>query len=98
MLATAAATLFLTFAGTKPGTYSERWLCDLWAGAQCHVTSCEKDAKARCMAVSKSCKKTSRRASVAESRADTMSTCARALLKSKCGDPKPAACEGVSGS
>ena len=27
-------------AGTKPNTNNEKWLCDLWAGAQCHATSC----------------------------------------------------------
>ena len=61
MIATLAAALLMTSSGTKPDQYSERWLCDLWAGAQCHATSCSKDAKERCLASSKQCKDTSRK-------------------------------------
>ena len=64
LLATAAAFLLSTSAGTKPNTYNERWLCDLWAGAQCHATSCQKDGKVRCEAVSKQCDSTDREATV----------------------------------
>ncbi len=85
----------MTASGTKPGHYSERWLCDLWAGAQCSYTSCEKDARERCIAASKQCASTSRRTTVPEDRASKMSTCARSLLGTKCGAPKPTACGDV---
>jgi len=95
ILASLAAALLMTSSGTKPETYSERWLCDLWAGAQCHASSCAKDAKDRCMAAGKQCKDTSRKVAVAKERADKQSACARALLKAACGAPKPAECEGL---
>ena len=95
MIATLAAALLMTSSGTKPDQYSERWLCDLWAGAQCHATSCTKDAKDRCMASSKQCENTSRKVVVAKERADKQAACARALLKAACGAPKPAECEGL---
>ncbi len=82
-------------AGPKPDTYSERWLCDLWAGAQCHMTSCEKDARDRCMASSKQCESTSKTTVVPKERAQKMSTCARAILQGQCGAAKPAECEGL---
>ena len=95
MIATLAAALLMTSSGTKPDSYSERWLCDLWAGAQCHASSCSKDAKAQCLASSKQCKDTSRKVTVAKERADKQAACARALLKAACGAAKPAECEGL---
>jgi hypothetical protein len=95
LFATAAALVLSTSSGTKPNTYSERWLCDLWAGAQCHATSCQPEGKARCEAVSKQCEVTSRQATVDAKRAEKRATCARALLKQKCGDAIPPACEGL---
>ena len=92
----AALTLSTASGGTKPDTYNERWLCDLWAGAQCHATSCQKDAKDRCTAVSKACNQTSRNEPVPKERADRMAACARALLKGTCGGAQPAECQGVS--
>ena len=95
LLAAAAAFVLSTSVGTKPNTYNERWLCDLWAGAQCHATSCQKDAKDRCMAVSKQCKETSRRVPVTPDRAEKKAACAKALLKAECGGPRPAECDGL---
>jgi hypothetical protein len=95
LFAAAAAFVLSTSAGTKPGTYSERWLCDLWAGAQCHATSCQKDGKERCEAVSKQCESTSRTTTVDTVRAEKKAACARALLGGKCGGPKPAECDGL---
>lgn len=95
MIATLAAALLMTSSGTKPETYSERWLCDLWAGAQCHASSCAKDAKDRCMAASKQCNSTSKATAVTKERADKQAACARALLKGACGAPKPAECDGL---
>jgi hypothetical protein len=95
LLATAAAFVLSTSAGTKPGTYNERWLCDLWAGAQCHATSCQKDGKARCEAVSKQCESTSRETTVDAARAERKAACARALLKETCGAKKPPECDGL---
>jgi hypothetical protein len=79
----------------KPDSYSERWLCDLWARAICYATSCKPDAKDRCMAVSMACKDTSRKQQVPQSNADKKAACARALLKSECGQPTPAECQGM---
>ncbi len=95
LFAAAAAFLLSTSTGTKPDTYNQRWLCDLWAGAQCHATSCEKDGKDRCMAVSKQCSETSRRTPVDASSASRKAACARALLKQPCGSPKPPECDGL---
>lgn len=95
LLATAAAFMLSTSAGTKPNTYNERWLCDLWAGAQCHATSCQKDGKARCEAVSKQCESTSRDSTVDSARAEKKAACARALLKEICGAKKPPECDGL---
>jgi hypothetical protein len=96
MLIALAATIALsTSSGTRPNTYSERWLCDLWAGAQCHATSCQKDGKDRCMAVSKQCQETSRRVEVDAARAQKKAACARALLAQSCGSPKPPECDGL---
>ncbi len=95
LFATAAALVLSISSGTKPGTYNERWLCDLWAGAQCHATSCQKDGKARCEAVSKQCEATNRKSTVDAARAEKKAACARALLKSECGAAKPPECDGL---
>jgi hypothetical protein len=94
LFATAVAFVLSVSSGTKPNTYNERWLCDLWAGAQCHATSCQKDGKARCEAVSKQCEATNRESTVDASRAEKKAACARALLKAPCGAGKPAECDG----
>jgi hypothetical protein len=94
LIAAAAAFVLWTSAGVKPNTYSERWLCDLWAGAICHATSCQTDGKARCEAVSKQCLETSKRVQVDDGKAEKKAACARALLKAPCGAPRPAECEG----
>ena len=95
IIATLAAALLMTSSGTKPDQYSERWLCDLWAAAQCHTTSCAKDAKDRCQAAGKQCEATSKKVTVKKERSDKQSACARALLQAACGAPKPAECEGL---
>lgn len=95
LLAAAAAFLLQSSVGTKPNTYNERWLCDLWAGAQCHATSCQKDGKERCQAVSKQCKDTSRKNPVDAQRAEKKAACAKALLLRNCGEAKPPECEGL---
>ncbi len=95
ILATLAAAMLVTSSGTKPNTYNERWLCDLWASAQCHASSCTKDAKEKCSASGKQCKDTSKKVAVAKDRADKQAACARALLQAACGAPKPAECEGL---
>jgi hypothetical protein len=96
MLLTLVASAWLSSSiAVKPDTYSERWLCDLWAGAVCHATSCSKDAKDRCMAVSKSCDQTSRKTPVAKDAAEKKAACARALLKNNCGDKSPPECSGM---
>jgi hypothetical protein len=95
LIALAASFLVSTSSGTRPNTYSERWLCDLWAGAQCHATSCQKDGKDRCMAVSKQCQETSRKTEVDAARAQKKAACARALLSQACGAPKPPECDGL---
>jgi hypothetical protein len=100
LIATMASVLLLSSSGAKPAgppkdTYSERWLCDLWSGAQCHATSCQKDGKERCLASAKQCKETSRTATVSKDRAEKQAACARALLKADCGGAKPAECDGL---
>lgn len=95
LLATAAAFVLSTSSGTKPEQYNERWLCDLWAGAQCHATACLPDAKERCLAVSKPCTETRRSRRVEPARAEKKASCARALLKAGCGAPRPSECEGL---
>lgn len=94
LLATAAAFVLSTSAGVKPNTYSQRWLCDLWAGAQCYATACQKDGKARCEAVSKQCQSTGE-STVDASKAERKAACARALLKSGCGAATPPECDGL---
>jgi hypothetical protein len=88
--------LFFLVAQVKPGDYSEKGLCDLWAGAQCHATSCMKDAKERCAMVSRKCRRASR-ATVPKDHAERTAACARKLLENKCGSPEPSECQGVSG-
>lgn len=97
MVTLALGVLLLTSQGTKPDTYNEKWLCDLYAGAQCHASSCQKDAKERCEQVSKQCKGTSRKVSVSKDRAERTAACAKALLQSKCGAPRPPECSDVAG-
>jgi hypothetical protein len=93
----AAVTLSLTLmlSGTKPDTYTERGLCDLWAGAQCYATSCMKDAKERCTLVSRRCRNATRQ-TVPQERAEKTANCAKALLKNSCGGPAPSECSDVS--
>ncbi len=95
LIALAATLLVNTSSGTRPNTYSERWLCDLWAGAQCHATSCQKDGKERCEAVSKQCQDTSKRSQVDAGKAAKKAACARALLAAACGAPRPSECDGL---
>jgi hypothetical protein len=95
LIQTAAALIASFVVSTAPNTYNERWLCDLWAGAQCHATSCEPDAKTRCLAVSKQCEQTSRSTRVDDAKSMKRAACARALLKGKCGQAKPAECDGL---
>ena len=94
-IATFAALMFLTGSGVKHDQYSERRLCDLWGAAQCHASSCAKDAKELCSAAGKQCNNTSKTTVVAKERADKQAACARALLKAACGAAKPAECEGL---
>jgi hypothetical protein len=93
----AASALILTISGAKPPDYSEKALCDLYAGAQCHATSCLPDAKERCTAVSVQCRDRTRERTVSTDRAERVAACARALLANACGAPIPAECNGVSG-
>jgi hypothetical protein len=83
----------------RPPEYSERWLCELWAGAQCTAAKCNADkttAQDRCKAESKKCRGASH-ATVSGERAKKVAECAKAMLKQKCGDPAPPECSGVSG-
>ncbi|MFZ5471580.1 MAG: hypothetical protein ACOZIN_19315 [Myxococcota bacterium] len=84
----------LLMPGAKPDEYSEKWLCDLWAGAQCHATSCRNDGKERCVLVSRRCRNATA-ASVPKDRADRTAECAKAILKADCGAPAPTECSGV---
>lgn len=88
--------VMLLVPGVKPDEYSEKWLCDLWAGAQCHATACRNDAKERCTTVSSRCKNASS-ASVSKDRAERTAQCAKAILKAECGAPAPQECAGVEG-
>ena len=85
----------LLLPATVPNTYNERWLCDLWAGAQCWKTSCEKDAKERCFAASRQCAGTRRSRQVDQNAANVKAACALALLKQVCGTPTPSECQGL---
>lgn len=78
----------------RPPDYTEKGLCDLWAGAQCHAARCGENAKERCTAESRRCR-TATRATVTGERAQRVAECAKAMLKQKCGEPAPAECSGV---
>jgi hypothetical protein len=95
VLVLAASLLVSASSGTRPNTYNEKWLCELWAGAQCHATSCQKDGKERCLAVSKQCQETNKKAEVDQGKAAKKAACARALLAQACGAPKPPECDGL---
>src|SRR5688500_11715285 len=92
----AKGVLVLTLLGAKPGEYTERGLCDLWAGAQCHATSCKADGKKQCAQASAPCRTASSQP-VPQERADKVSACAKALLVSGCGGATPAECADVTG-
>jgi len=81
--------------GARPPDYTEKNLCDLWAGAQCHAAKCGDNAKDKCAAESKRCKRTTR-ATVSKERAAKIAECSKAMLKQKCGEPAPAECSGVT--
>ena len=92
------AALSLT-ASARPPDYTEKNLCDLWAGAQCASAKCSGDpatAQDRCKTESKKCRGKSR-ATVSTERAKKVADCAKAMLKQKCGEPAPAECNGVQG-
>ncbi|MFN7131237.1 MAG: hypothetical protein ACK4N5_04090 [Myxococcales bacterium] len=82
--------------GSARDEFTERSLCDLWAGAQCHASSCQEGAKERCLSESKKCRQQSR-AVVPRDRASKIASCARAMLKDKCGAPAPSECSDVYG-
>jgi hypothetical protein len=90
-----ALVLLVLFTGVKANTWSERSLCELWAGAQCAATSCLPDAKERCQAAAHQCEQTDRKLVVDGARAQKKSDCARALLLSTCGGATPAECEDL---
>lgn len=84
-------------AGVKPPDYTERSLCELWAGAQCQVAKCDQtSADARCKAESKKCKGLPH-TSASKDHAAKVSECAKALLKKQCSDAVPAECSDVTG-
>lgn len=87
--------LWLVPQGARPPDYTERSLCELWAGAQCEQARCGENAKERCLAESKRCKGTAK-ASVPRERSSRVAQCAKAILKKKCGGPTPAECANVS--
>jgi hypothetical protein len=97
MVTLALSVMLLSSQGTKPNEYNEKYLCDLYAGAQCYATSCQKDGKQRCEQVSKPCKAASRKTPVTKDRAERTAACAKAILQSKCGSPAPSECSGVTG-
>jgi hypothetical protein len=78
----------------RPPDYTERSLCELWAGAMCQKLKCVEGAKARCQAESKRCRGQPYSV-VPKDRAAKVAECAKALLKQKCGEPEPAECSGV---
>jgi hypothetical protein len=93
--AAVVSALVLLLSGGKPDTYTERSLCDLWAGAQCHATSCKNDGKERCASVSRRCA-TATQQTVPKERAEKAAACARALLTTSCGGESPAECADVT--
>jgi hypothetical protein len=96
MLAAVLAGLVQMSLAVKPPDYTDKSLCDLWAGAQCHQLECGQNAKDRCAQESKRCRGLSRR-QASKDKAAKVSACAKALLKTKCGDPMPTECSGVDG-
>ena len=76
----------------SPGQYSEAWLCDLWAGARCHVARCEADMSA-CEAAALRCATASHRRIVNEEEARALAECARHLLQAHCEATLPEACQ-----
>lgn len=90
----AASALVLLFTGVNPPDYSEKGLCDLWAGARCYATQCLPDGKQRCTQDSAQCRGRGD-ATVSADRAERVAACAKALLKGRCGDPAPEECAGV---
>jgi hypothetical protein len=86
--------LVSTSLAVKPPEYTEKSLCDLWAGAQCEVAKCGENSAERCTAESRRCRNQSR-AIVPPERASKVSECAKALLKRKCADPMPTECSDV---
>ena len=82
--------------GAKPPDYTEKSLCDLWAGAQCAVAKCGENPQERCKQESKVCRGKSR-TTVTGERPRKVAACAKAMLKMKCGEPKPAECNDVTG-
>jgi hypothetical protein len=90
-----AGSLALTLLTATPDTYTERSLCDLVAGAQCHATSCLKDSKERCAVASRKCRDASR-ATVPKERADKSAACAKATLDVPCGAAAPAECQAAN--
>lgn len=90
----AASALVLLFTGVTPPNYSDKGLCDLWAGARCYATQCLPDGKQRCTADSAQCRGRGDH-TVSQERADRVAACAKALLQGRCGDPLPPECSGV---
>ena len=80
--------------GVRPPDYTERSLCDLWAGAQCQQARCGDNSKERCLMESKRCRNTGR-VFVPRDRASRMAQCAKAMLRKKCGEPAPAECSNA---
>jgi len=80
--------------GVKPPDYTEKSLCELWAGAQCEAAKCGEGAAERCAAESKRCRGLPRLV-VPPDRAAKVAECSKAMLKVKCGAPPPPECEGV---
>jgi hypothetical protein len=89
-----ASSLVVSIEAVAPPDYSERSLCDLWAGARCYATECLRDRRQQCTSESSKCRHANS-STVPPTRADRVAACAKALLTTKCGDPLPAQCEGV---
>ncbi len=94
MLAAVLAGLVQMSVAVSPPNYTDKSLCDLWAGAQCHQLECGQNAKERCQEESKRCRGLTRRSAPKE-KAAKVASCAKAILKTKCGDPAPTECAGV---
>lgn len=89
-----ASALVLSLSGVQPPAYSEKGLCELWAGARCQATSCLPDGKKRCATDSAQCRGRTEQP-VPDDRAQKVAACARALLQATCGAPAPAECDGI---